>query len=162
MVILRDAHTGRAKRGFFHAAEALAHANAPFYFSIFALLLFLHYFRTLNARLIPHDKIVVCLTTQTAGALGTTLSLEQSFEPKRPMKIFKPRSRLVIGAADTLRRCILGGAGSFLHQFWPFDYRCCGCLSVQRNSVPSTQMRCMITASRRASASARGAWSSLP
>jgi hypothetical protein len=39
---------------------------------------------------------------------------------------------------------------------------CCGCLSVQRNSVPSTQMRCMITASRRASASARGAWSSLP
>jgi len=42
---------------------------------------------------------------------------------QRPMKIFKPRSRLVIGAADTLRRCILGGAGSFLHQFWPFDYR---------------------------------------
>ena len=38
---------------------------------------------------------------------------------------------------------------------------CCGCLSVQRNSVPSTQMRCMITASRRASASARAAWSSL-
>ena len=38
---------------------------------------------------------------------------------------------------------------------------CCGSLSVQRNSVPSTQMRCMITASRRASASARGAWSSL-
>jgi hypothetical protein len=32
---------------------------------------------------------------------------------------------------------------------------CCGCLSVQRNSVPSTQMRCI-------SASARGAWSSLP
>jgi hypothetical protein len=39
---------------------------------------------------------------------------------------------------------------------------CCGCLSVQRNSVSSTQMRCMITASRRVSASARGAWSSLP
>ena len=39
---------------------------------------------------------------------------------------------------------------------------CCGRLSVQRNSVPSTQMRCMITAGRRANASARGAWSSLP
>ena len=35
---------------------------------------------------------------------------------------------------------------------------------VQRNSVPSTQMRCMITASRRASATiaflCRGAWRS--
>src|SRR5262249_49164933 len=45
-----------------------------------------------------------------------------------------------------------------------FSYCCYGLFSAPRNSVPSTHMRCMITANRRARAtiafSSRGAWRS--
>jgi hypothetical protein len=50
---------------------------------------------------------------------------------------------------------LLGGTRSFLLPdliLYDFHAAAAGCSRVQRNSVPSTQMRCMITANRRASA----------